>query len=169
MDAMKNNTRAMLAAGGAYSIFGLSYLFSKMALGAAEPSLLLAVRFAVTFLALNLMLLCRAGRLRLKGKPVGMAVLMGVGNGVIMNWYYQTHIGLDMRYFWKHILSIVPAMLPAVALGIIAVRLHTFTGYAGVVTFAVPYAAVYAVGLYLFAMDESEKDMVRGVMRKIRR
>lgn len=60
---------------------------------------------------------------------------MVVGNGFIMNWYYQTHIGLDMRYFWKHILSIVPAMLPAVALGIIAVRLHTFTGYAGVVTF----------------------------------
>ncbi|MFR5796479.1 MAG: hypothetical protein ACLUI3_13665 [Christensenellales bacterium] len=44
----------------------------------------------------------------------------------------------------------------------------TFAGYAGVVTFAVPYAAVYAVGLYLFAMDE-RKNMVRGVMRKIRR
>lgn len=103
------------------------------------------------------------------GCALGTAISMVVGNGFIMNWYYQTHIGLDMRYFWKHILSIVPAMLPAVALGIIAVRLHTFTGYAGVVTFAVPYAAVYAVGLYLFAMDESEKNMVLGVMRKIRR
>lgn len=103
------------------------------------------------------------------GCALGTAISMVVGNGFIMNWYYQTHIGLDMRYFWKHILSIVPAMLPAVALGIIAVRLHTFTGYAGVVMFAVPYAAVYAVGLYLFAMDESEKNMVRGVMRKIRR
>ena len=103
------------------------------------------------------------------GCALGTSISMVVGNGFIMNWYYQTHIGLDMRYFWKHILSIVPAMLPAVALGIIAVRLHTFTGYAGVVTFAMPYAAVYAVGLYLFAMDESEKNMVRGVMRKIRR
>ena len=103
------------------------------------------------------------------GCALGTAISMVVGNGFIMNWYYQSHIGLDMRYFWKHILSIVPAMLPAVALGIIAVRLHTFTGYAGVVTFAVPYAAVYAVGLYLFAMDESEKNMVRDVMRKIRR
>ena len=48
-------------------------------------------------------------------------------------------------------------------------NLLEITGYAGVVTFAVPYAAVYAVGLYLFAMDESEKNMVCGVMRKIRR
>ena len=40
---------------------------------------------------------------------------------------------------------------------------------AGVLLFAVPYAAVYAAGLYRFAMDESEKDMVRSVVRKIRR
>ena len=84
-------------------------------------------------------------------------------------WWISARSRKKKINFWKHILSIVPAMLPAVALGIIAVRLHTFTGYAGVVTFAVPYAAVYAVGLYLFAMDESEKNMVRGVMRKIRR
>ena len=100
---------------------------------------------------------------------LGTAISMIVGNGFIMNWYYQAHIGLDMVYFWKRILSIVPAMLPAIALGVAAVRLHTFTGYSGVLTFAVPYAAVYAAGLYRFAMDESERDMVRSVVRKIRR
>ena len=103
------------------------------------------------------------------GCALGTAISMIVGNGFIMNWYYQTHIGLDMVYFWKRILGIVPAMLPAVALGVAAVRLHTFTGYSGVLTFAVPYAAVYAAGLYRFAMDESERDMVRSVVRKIRR
>ena len=103
------------------------------------------------------------------GCALGTAISMIVGNGFIMNWYYQTHIGLDMVYFWKRILGIVPAMLPAIALGVAAVRLHTFTGYSGVLTFAVPYAAVYAAGLYRFAMDESERDMVRSVVRKIRR
>ena len=103
------------------------------------------------------------------GCALGTAISMIVGNGFIMNWYYQTHIGLDMVYFWKRILGIVPAMLPAIALGVAAVRLHTFTGYSGVLLFAVPYAAVYAAGLYRFAMDESERDMVRSVVRKIRR
>ena len=103
------------------------------------------------------------------GCALGTAISMIVGNGFIMNWYYQAHIGLDMVYFWKRILGIVPAMLPAIALGIAAVRLHTFTGYSGVLLFAVPYAAVYAAGLYRFAMDESEKDMVRSVVKKIRR
>ena len=103
------------------------------------------------------------------GCALGTAISMIVGNGFIMNWYYQTHIGLDMVYFWKRILGIVPAMLPAIALGVAAVRLHMFTGYSGVLLFAVPYAAVYAAGLYRFAMDESERDMVRSVVRKIRR
>ena len=73
------------------------------------------------------------------GCALGTAIAMIVGNGFIMNWYYQTHIGLDMIYFWKQILRIVPAMLPAVVLGVIAVNLHAFTGYSGVLTFAVPY------------------------------
>ena len=103
------------------------------------------------------------------GCALGTAISMIVGNGFIMNWYYQTHIGLDMRYFWKNILKIVPAMLPPIALGILAVSLHSFEGYSGVLTFAAPYAALYAVCLYAFAMDDSEKNMVRDVMRKIRR
>ena len=65
--------------------------------------------------------------------------------------------------------GLLPRVVLAIALGVAAVRLHTFTGYSGVLLFAVPYAAVYAAGLYRFAMDESERDMVRSVVRKIRR
>lgn len=103
------------------------------------------------------------------GCALGTAISMIVGNGFIMNWYYQTHIGLDMRYFWKNILKIVPAMLPPIALGILAVSLHRFEGYSGVLMFAAPYAALYAVCLYFFAMDESEKELVGAVIRKIKR
>ena len=41
------------------------------------------------------------------GCALGTAISMIIGNGFIMNWYYQTHIGLDMVYFWKRILGIV--------------------------------------------------------------
>ena len=45
------------------------------------------------------------------GCALGTAISMIVGNGFIMNWYYQAHIGLDMVYFWKRILGIVPALV----------------------------------------------------------
>ena len=35
--------------------------------------------------------------------------------------------------------------------------------------FAAPYAALYAVCLYFFAMDESEKELVGAVIRKLKR
>lgn len=103
------------------------------------------------------------------GCAMGTAISMLVGNGLIMNAYYQRHIGLDMRFFWKNILAIVPALLPPVLLGAVAVSLHAFTGYGGVIAFAVPYAAVYVLCVYTMAMNEQEKELVCGVLRKMRR
>ena len=102
------------------------------------------------------------------GCAMGTAISLVIGNGFVMNWYYQTHIGLDMKHFFRSILSMVPAMVPPALLGLLAVRLHAFTGYSGVLTFAVPYAAVYALCVYKWAMNEQEKDMVRGMLRKMK-
>ena len=102
------------------------------------------------------------------GCAMGTAISLLVGNGFIMNWYYHKHIGLDMIYFWKHILSIVPGFVPPVIAAIVALHLHTFSGYGGVLLFALPYTLLYAVSVYFLAMDESEKDMVRAIGRKLR-
>ncbi len=84
------------------------------------------------------------------GCALGTAISMIVGNGFIMNWYYQTHIGLDMVYFWKRILGIVRRCSGHRAGRRGGQAAHVYTGYSGVLTFAVPYAAVYAAGLYRF-------------------
>ena len=102
------------------------------------------------------------------GCAMGTAILLIIGNGFVMNWYYQTHIGLDMKYFFRSILSMVPAMVPPALLGLLAVRLHTFSGYSGVLTFAVPYTAVYALCVYRWAMNDEERGMVRGMLRRLR-
>ena len=102
------------------------------------------------------------------GCALGTAISMIVGNGFIMNWYYHTRIGLDMGYFWKQILSMLPSMAPAMALGFAAVRMIAFTGYSGVVAFALPYAAVFSLCLYLFGMNAEEKSMVGAMLRKLK-
>lgn len=102
------------------------------------------------------------------GCAMGTAISLIIGNGFVMNWYYQTHIGLDMKHFFRSILSMVPAMVPPALLGLLAVRLHTFSGYSGVLTFAVPYAAVYALCVYRWAMNDEERGMVRGMLRRLK-
>ena len=114
--------------------------------------------------AISIPLAIRLGGL---GCALGTAISMVVCNGFVMNWYYHRHIGLDMVYFWRSILSIVPSFLPPVVLGFLAVRLHAFAGYGGVLTFALPYCAVYAASVYLLAMNADEKNMLKGIGRKL--
>lgn len=75
---MTDEKKGMLAAGVAYCIFGTTYLFSKVALGIAEPAILLCVRFTVTFLVLNLLVLTRVVKLNLKGKQLWRAAILGI-------------------------------------------------------------------------------------------
>ena len=114
--------------------------------------------------AISIPLAIRLGGL---GCALGTAISMVVCNGFVMNWYYHRHIGLNMLYFWKNILSIVPSFLPPVLLGLLAIRLHSFSGYGGVVAFALPYSAVYAASVYLLAMNADERSMIRGIGRKL--
>lgn len=75
---MNSEKKGMLAAGAAYSIFGLSYLFSKMALDVAEPVILLCCRFSVTLVVLNLLAAFKVLRLNLKGKRLLGPILLGL-------------------------------------------------------------------------------------------
>ena len=81
---MKNKTTiATLAALAGYSIFGFSFLFSKLALNQASPLVLLAVRFIVAFALMNLILFVGKIPFSLKGKPVGMLLVLGIVEPVI--------------------------------------------------------------------------------------
>ena len=75
---MTDEQKGMLASTIAYIIFGFSYLFSKMALGVTEPMILLTLRFTVTFIGLNLLLLTGVFKVNFKGKNLGGAILLGI-------------------------------------------------------------------------------------------
>ncbi len=80
---MPSTTKATLAGLLGYSIFGFSFLFSKTALDLTTPFTLLSVRFLTAFLVLNLLLLTGKMSIRLKGKPVGLLLLMGLVQPVL--------------------------------------------------------------------------------------
>lgn len=92
-----------------------------------------------------------------------------LGQGLIMNIYYYKVTGLDIPLFWKNILkmAIVPAVM--LAAGLLLNHYVTidnwFTFLAGVMLFTV----VYAVLMYLFAVNDYEKDIIRKPLQKILR
>lgn len=88
MTQKKTHTLSLLAALTSAVIFGMSFMFSKLALEVAAPTVLLAFRFTVAVAAMTLVVLVNAlvGKLRgrplfafsLRGKPVYKLVLLGI-------------------------------------------------------------------------------------------
>ena len=58
--------KGILAAIATNVIFGFSFIFSKTALSFAEPLVILAVRFTLAFLMINLVILCTKTKLGFK-------------------------------------------------------------------------------------------------------
>lgn len=117
---MKEERKGMLAAAVAYAIFGLSYLFSKMALNVAEPFILLACRFSVTFVILNILVLTRIMKLNLKGKNLLGPVLVGIVQPVI----YFVFENYGLKYTTTSFTGILSAVSPifTAILGVIFLR-----------------------------------------------
>ena len=79
----KNKILASLAALIPNIIFGFSFLFSKTALAFAHPLIILAVRFTVAFLVLNIMWALRLVKLNFKGKKIGKILLMALAQPLL--------------------------------------------------------------------------------------
>lgn len=105
---MNKAFRATLAGLAGYSIYGLSFLFSKVALDISLPSVLLSVRFTVAFLILSLFLIPKKNRISFKGKPVGKLLLMGFIQPVIYFICESNGIKMTTASFSGVIIGLVP-------------------------------------------------------------
>lgn len=90
-----------------------------------------------------------------------------LGQGLIMNFYYHKVIGIDIPLFWKNILkmAIFPGVMMVVGLSAkCAVSFDNWiTFFAGVVV----YTAIYCLGMYRLNMNDYEKDIIRGPLKKV--
>ncbi|MBE6632130.1 MAG: DMT family transporter [Ruminococcaceae bacterium] len=105
---MGEEKKSMLAAGIAYSIFGFSFLFSKMALNITEPMILLCVRFSVTFIVLNLLAFTKVLKLELKGKNLAGPIILGLLQPVA--YFVLENYGL--KYTTTSFTGIISSMSP---------------------------------------------------------
>ena len=74
----RDNIIGILAALVPNIIFGFSFLFSKIALNVAHPLIILAVRFTVAFLLLNILWAVGFVKINFKGKNVKKILIMAV-------------------------------------------------------------------------------------------
>ena len=75
---MNEKVLPIVAAVVGHSIWGFSYLFTRMALSVTSPDVLLTVRFSIAFLILNILILTGKFKLSLKGKSAGLLAAFSI-------------------------------------------------------------------------------------------
>ncbi|MBQ0038761.1 MAG: lipopolysaccharide biosynthesis protein [Clostridiales bacterium] len=101
------------------------------------------------------------------GAAIGTMLATFVGNVLLMNWYYDKRIGLNIRRFWRHILHLVPAMLPPAVVAVLLARSVHATSYFGLILPGLLLVAVYGGSMWLFGMNRYERELVMNPVRKV--
>lgn len=93
MTKLSKSFKGSLAALIVNVIFGFSFLFSKVALSYAHPLVILATRFSVAFIVLNLLWLFGVVKMSFKGKDKKLILLMSLAQPLL--YYIFELYGID--------------------------------------------------------------------------
>ena len=104
----KKSVLGSLAALTANIIFGFSFLFSKVALSAAHPLIILAVRFTTAFLVLNILWALRVVKLNFRGKNIKRLILMSLAQPLLYFIFELYGINASSSAISGVIISLVP-------------------------------------------------------------
>ncbi|MFN6429971.1 hypothetical protein EUCA11A_29010 [Eubacterium callanderi] len=101
------------------------------------------------------------------GCAIGTAASLLLGNGLIMNWYYQAKVGLDIRYFWWEIIKFVPALIiPGIA-GYFIMRYAMIYSYGTLAIWGIIFVVVYSISMWFIGLNAYEKALFSGPIKKI--
>ena len=111
--------------------------------------------------------------------PLGMAyggtgcafatgLSMFLGNGLVMNWFYAKEIHLAIASFWQQIGRISLTVFACLIAGLGLVSLPGSQGIGRLLVEIGLYTFFYSVCIYLFAMNDGEREKVRGICGRTR-
>ena len=102
------------------------------------------------------------------GCAIATGISMIVGNGFIMNWYYSKEIHLAVASFWRQIGKISLVTGVCLVIGYSAnVYLLPLAGIGYFILKAASYTILYMVMIYAFAMNQSEREKIQAILRKL--
>ena len=102
------------------------------------------------------------------GSAVGTAVSLVFANGIIMNFYYHKKCNINIVFFWKSIGRLAIGLIIPYTLGTL---LYVFLSPKTIVLYLceiVIYVIAYALSMWFLGMDDSEKELVYQILKKVR-
>ena len=103
------------------------------------------------------------------GCAFAISVALIIGQGLIMNIYYNRKQNINIRQFWIEIckMSIIPVFL-AIS-GLLLLRFIVISSWFDLIVGVVIFTIIYAPLFWHFSMSRYEKDLVNSLMKSLSR
>lgn len=101
------------------------------------------------------------------GCAVGTAISFILANGLIMNVYYHKKCEINIILFWKEIRNIAKGLLFPLVSGLVICFVLNTREPIGLMFAIALYCVIYAVSMWCFGMNASEKDLIRKPIHKM--
>ncbi len=156
---MKSNKSLLgsLAALGANTIFGFSFLFSKLALEVASPMVILSLRFTAAFLVLNLLKFIGVFKVNFKGKKIGKLVLMALAQPLL---YFSFEL-FGIENTSSAMSGVIISLVPVAVIILSTLFLKEKPTLLQIICSAV---SLIAVGVISFLSNSSGKNTIFGIL-----
>ena len=103
------------------------------------------------------------------GAAMGTALSLLIGNGLIMNVFYHKALSIDMKYFWKEIFKTFKGMIIPIIAAIYIMRCVPFKNLTVFLTSIIAFIVIYCASIIAFSCNKEEKNLLFGMIGKIKR
>ncbi|AQS52647.1 hypothetical protein BW727_100239 [Jeotgalibaca dankookensis] len=101
------------------------------------------------------------------GAAFGTGLSLILGNGLIMNWYTHVKLGLNMKFFWKQILKLIPALTISLVVGVLINIFININNAYMFVFFIMIYAIIFSVSMWFIGMNDYERELISSPLNYI--
>lgn len=137
----------ILAVSAGQTLWGFSYIFSKVAMETAIPDQLLSIRFIIAFAIMNLMILSGKYKISLRGKHIKSLLILGVLEPL---YFYCESYGI--LYTNATFSGVILSVVPVVSIILAAVFLKEYPTKRQVIFCLLPIAGVIIITISGSAM-----------------
>lgn len=97
------------------------------------------------------------------GASSGYVISIICANGILMNWYYQKKMGLDIILYWKKTLGILIPFLVSTGVVLVLEVFIPINSLVGFVSYGLIYVLIFGTTYLMFVANKYEKEII---MRK---
>lgn len=96
------------------------------------------------------------------GCALGTMVSIILGDIIVLNYYYQKYLDLDMIAFWKNVGRMFVGLIGPFVFGVFfSEKVNSWLSFA---IFVCIYVIIYIISMYKFCLNEAEKLLIKGVL-----